>query len=133
MDNLKKLLEDLMQKIVAELECEEEKINVSFLTSEEDEAYSMGLECAIDIVKEKISEYITAYEAENSKYFAEKRWRKEDVASTIIGSDYEATEENIAKVIKTMQEKGYINVLLDCTDAEWRAITDAVEETLGGK
>ena len=79
--------------------------------------------------KEEISYNIEEVELpEEEEIFAEKRWRKEDVASIIIGSGYEATEENIAKVIKTMQEKGYISVLLDCTDAEWRAITDAVKE-----
>ncbi|MBO5373749.1 MAG: hypothetical protein J6A75_13670 [Lachnospiraceae bacterium] len=66
-------------------------------------------------------------------YFAEKCWRKDDIASEIIGARYEATEENINEVLDTMQAKGYMSVLLDCTDAEWDIIDRAVEETLGGK
>ncbi len=66
-------------------------------------------------------------------YFAEKCWHKDDIASEIIGAGYEATEENINEVLNTMQAKGYMSVLLDCTDAEWDIIDRAVEETLGGK
>lgn len=66
-------------------------------------------------------------------YFAEKCWCKDDIASEIIGARYEATEENINEVLDTMQAKGYMSVLLDCTDAEWDIIDRAVEETLGGK